>query len=226
MTQQQADDERKPSRRLKRRVRAALDTVARGRLRRAGVVYGQDVRVLGRPFLRLAERGSIVLGDRVVLSSHPAANSLEARGPCILRTILPEARIMVGDDTGMTSATISAASMIRIGDRVLVGAGVMITDSDHHPVHAPVGLPRRFAGFPPPSGVDAVIIEDDVFIGAHAIILKGVRIGTGAVVGAGSVVSRNVPAQSIVAGNPAVVVGSVGSLKAVPPSDLEAEENR
>lgn len=216
MTQRQADKALIALRVLKRRVRAVLDAVGRRPLRRAGVVVGRDVRVFGRPFLRLAERGSVILGDRVVLSSHPAANSLEARGPCMLRTVLPGARIVVGDDTGMTSATISAASSIRIGARVLIGAGVVITDSDHHPVYTTAGTPRRFAGFPAPTTADAVVIEDDVFIGAHAIVLKGVRIGAGAVVGAGSVVSRNVPVESIVAGNPAAVVGSTKSR--IPPA--------
>ena len=86
---------------------------------------------------------------------------------------------------------------------------MVITDSDHHPVHPPASTPRRFASFPAPTAAHAVVIEDDVFIGARSIVLKGVRIGAGAVVGAGSVVSRDVPAGSIVAGNPAVVVGSV-----------------
>jgi len=195
--------------RLKRRVRSLLDAISRRPLRRSGVNLGRDVRVIGRPFLRLAERGSIRLGDRVVLNSRPAANTLEARGPVILRTVLPGSRIAVGDDTGMTSATISAAGIIRIGARVLIGAGVIITDSDHHPVRPPAGTPRRFAGFPAPKSEHCVVIEDDVFIGARSIVLKGVRIGAGAVVGAGSVVSRDIPPGSIAAGNPAMVVGSV-----------------
>ncbi len=195
---------------LKPLVWATRHAVSRELLRRKGIVLGRDVRISGRQFFRLADRGSITLGDRVVLSSLPATNTLEARGPCILRTVLPGARILVGDDTGMTSATISAAVSIRIGARVLVGAGVVITDSNHHPVHCPAGTPRRFAAFPAPNAGDAIIIEDDVFIGARAIVLKGVRIGAGAVVGAGSVVSRDVPQEAIVAGNPAVVVGSTG----------------
>lgn len=194
---------------VKSHVRAMLDAASRRPLRRAGVTLGRDVSVIGRPFLRSSDGGSIVLGDRVVLNSRPDANTLEARGPVMLRTVLPGSRIVVGADTGMTSTTISAAGTIRIGARVLIGAGVLITDSDHHPVRPPGNTPRRFAGFPAPAPTDAVVIEDDVFIGARSIVLKGVRIGAGAVVGAGSVVSRDVPPGAIVAGNPAVVVGSV-----------------
>lgn len=165
--------------------------------------------MIGRPFLRLSEPGSIRLGDRVVLNSRSDANTLDARGSVMLRTVLPGSRILVGPDTGITSTTISAAGTIRIGARVLIGGGVVITDSDHHPVHPPPNTPRRFADFPEPMAAHAVVIDDDVFIGARSIVLKGVHIGAGAVVGAGSVVSRNIPAGSIVAGNPAVVVGSV-----------------
>ena len=57
----------------------------------------------------------------------------------------------------------------------------------------------------------AVVIEDGAFIGARCIILKGVRIGRGSVIGAGSVVSRDVPAGVIAAGNPAKVVKELKS---------------
>jgi acetyltransferase-like isoleucine patch superfamily enzyme len=86
-------------------------------------------------------------------------------------------------------------------DRVQVGANSTIVDTDFHPL-TPAGRARDFlAGAHAP-----IVIEDDVFIGMQSLILKGVTIGRGSVVGAGSVVTRDVPAGVVVAGNPATVV--------------------
>jgi acetyltransferase-like isoleucine patch superfamily enzyme len=111
--------------------------------------------------------------------------------------------VIIGDDVGMSGCSITAENQIKIGNRVLVGAGALIIDSDAHPLSPEDRATRQSARTAP------IEIQDDVFIGARAIILKGVRIGYGAVVGAGAVVAKNVPARAIVAGNPARVVGTV-----------------
>ena len=84
------------------------------------------------------------------------------------------------------------------------GAGCLITDSDSHPLH-PSDRRRDHAK----TVTKPIVIEDDVFVGARAIVLKGVRLGQGCVVGAGSVVTKDVPAMAIAAGNPAKVVAQV-----------------
>ena len=91
---------------------------------------------------------------------------------------------------------------------MLVGGGCLITDSDHHAVKVLKGEHRRHMGMPIPDEKNCIEICDDVFIGARSIILKGVRIGSNSVVGAGSVVAKNVPDNTIVAGNPARPIGS------------------
>ena len=113
--------------------------------------------------------------------------------------------LKVGASFGMTGGTLCAAERIEIGDRVLVGANSTIIDTDFHPLD-----PGRRQLDPSGGATDPVLIEDDVFIGMSCIILKGVHIGRGAVVGAGSVVAGDVPAGAIVGGNPARVVGWVG----------------
>jgi acetyltransferase-like isoleucine patch superfamily enzyme len=93
--------------------------------------------------------------------------------------------VLIGDGPGIT-----------VGKRCLFGPGVHIYDSDFHalnPVERDAQEPRRAL----------VAIEDDVFIGSGAIILKGVRVGAGSVVGAGAVVTADVTAGMTVAGNPA-----------------------
>ena len=104
----------------------------------------------------------------------------------------------IGHDCGF-----GVASSVTIGKRCLLAGGVRVRDYDGHPVAA---RDRREGGAEPADGSRPVVIGDDVWIGADAVILKGVSIGDRAVVGAGAVVTRNVPSDSIVAGNPARVV--------------------
>lgn len=98
---------------------------------------------------------------------------------------------------------------ITIGDRVMIGPYAYICDFDHDIAimeHGSIGAGLIKA---------AVVIEDDVWVGAGAMILKGVTIGKGAVVGAGAVVSKDVKAMEIVVGVPARVVGMRGVPKQV-----------
>jgi acetyltransferase-like isoleucine patch superfamily enzyme len=92
---------------------------------------------------------------------------------------------------------------VRIGRRVLIAGGVTIADYDGHPLDA---ADRRAGLTSAPDQIRPVTIGDDVWIGQGAVILKGVTIGERAVVGAHAVVTRDVPADSVVAGNPAQVV--------------------
>lgn len=164
--------------------------------------------MIGRPILELADRGSVVIGEGTVLISSTRWTALGVSRPVILRTLLPGAKITIGSDVGMSGTTVCAARSITIGDRVLLGADVMIVDTDFHPVDE---LPRRHLPIPTPAEGDDVFIGPDAFIGARCVILKGSKVGAGAVVGAGSVVSGVVPPHAIVAGAPAKFIRWVGA---------------
>jgi acetyltransferase-like isoleucine patch superfamily enzyme len=89
---------------------------------------------------------------------------------------------------------------VTIGDNVAVGTNSTIVDTDFHPVD-----PRLRRENPAKAKTAPVVIEDDVFIGMNCLILKGVTIGRGGVIGAGSVVTKSVPPGMLAVGNPARV---------------------
>lgn len=116
----------------------------------------------------------------------------------------------IGEDSKIWSA-----EKVTIGNRVLISHGVNIFDSLTHPINA-TKRHQQFleiisSGHPESIDLDEaeVMINDDVWIGAMSIILKGVTIGEGAIIGAGSVVTKDVDAWSIVAGNPAKLIRKI-----------------
>jgi acetyltransferase-like isoleucine patch superfamily enzyme len=121
--------------------------------------------------------------------------------------------IEIGDDSYVLGALFTCTQGISIGHRVFIATGVTLSDSDFHPVAPGTRLFDTIAISPvgdrtrrPPFGAGPIVIEDDVWIGYNATILKGVRIGAGAVVFPGAVVTRDVPPHTRVAGNPATPV--------------------
>jgi len=169
-----------------------------------GVQWRSGLSAYGCPIIQRHRKSEIILGKNLELRSSQRSNPLSPAQPVVLSTRRAGSRIMIGDDCGMTGAVLVADQLIVIGDRVLVGANVVISDTDFHPLSPESRRHDISAGASKP-----VTIEDDVFIGMQALILKGVTLGRGSVIGAGSVVTKDVPAGSIVAGNPAKVVGRV-----------------
>ena len=169
-----------------------------------GIEIGGGWRLYGLPIIQRHRQSQIRIGRDLNLRSTPRSNPLGANHPVILSTRRRGAQLIIGDEFGMTGGSIVCDERITLGDRVWVGANAVITDTDFHPLEPQVRRARPLDAKTAP-----VAIADDVFIGMRALILKGVHIGAGAVVGAGSVVSRDVPAGAIVAGNPARVVGDV-----------------
>ena len=166
-----------------------------------GIDWGRGWRIFGRPILQKHRGSRIDLGEGLTLRSWPRSNPLAPTHPVVLSTRSAQAEIVIGDDCGFTGTTLVADASIRIGNRVLVGGNASIVDTDFHPL-TPEGRREDIN-----TGASRPIeIGDDVFIGMNSLLLKGVTVGDGSVVGAGSVVSRDVPPHTIVAGNPATVV--------------------
>lgn len=110
--------------------------------------------------------------------------------------------IRIGDRVSATGyLTIGAATRVEIGDDVLFASHIFIGDNQHG--HSDTELPYKYQ---PLEKIAAVSIGRGCWIGEHVVIMPGVEIGEMSIVGANSVVTRSVPARSIVAGSPARVV--------------------
>lgn len=112
------------------------------------------------------------------------------------------AGIRVGDFSGI-GIRAEVNTPATIGRYVMMAPEVVILTQNHH--HTATDVPMALQGH---DGCKGVVIEDDVWIGQRAIILPGVRVGTGSIIGAGAVVAKDVPPYSLVVGNPGRVVRS------------------
>lgn len=115
-------------------------------------------------------------------------------------------RISIADDVFIGSGAVFHASLssITIGSKVMFGPQVMIMGGDHNT--GEIGRYMYDVHDKRPDNDQPVVIQDDVWVGARTTILKGVTVGTGSIIAAGSVVTRSIPPYSMVAGVPARVV--------------------
>ncbi len=108
--------------------------------------------------------------------------------------------LRIGDNSGIGERS-EIYGDVRIGNDVMMGTNCIIYSRNHR--FDRLDIPMWKQGF---SEVKPVIIEDDVWIGGRVTILPGVHVNVGVVIGAGSVVTKDVPAYAVVAGNPAKVI--------------------
>lgn len=167
-----------------------------------GVECGRNLKLTGLPFIYSHARGAIRIGSGVRMASSELGNILGISHRCILRTLNPTATIEIGDGVQMSGATIVAGQRVVIEKNVFLGNNSTIMDSDMHPLD-PV---KRIAGSVEGIAVAPVTLEENVWLGMNAIVMKGVTIGRNTVVGAGSVVVQSLPANVIAAGNPAKII--------------------
>ena len=142
----------------------------------------------------------MVFGDGVCIASSVRDNPLGLSQPSVLRTQAPGAQLLLGPRVGISGTVLCAGVAIEIGEGTIMGAGAMVVDNDFHVPAGEWDWAEDYRARARP-----IRIGRGVFIGARAIVLKGVTIGDRARVGAGAVVTKDVPAGHLAVGNPARV---------------------
>ena len=171
-------------------------------LKRKAVTYGENLSINGRLFVH-GKKAGIIIGDNVVIHSVPTVNPTSGFAHAYLRTE-GDGIITIGNNVGISHANITSYSSVSIEDNVLIGSGVKIWDTDFHPVGYVDRVQKDESG-----KSLSITIREGAFIGACSIILKGVTVGRHSVVGAGSVVTRDIPDNEVWAGNPAKFIRRV-----------------
>ena len=173
-----------------------------------GVKFSENLKVLGPLKVIITRRGRVQLGKNLRINSGENYNIIGRQQ----RTILwVEGELNIGDNVGMSATAIICNHKIEIGNNVIIGGNTVIYDTDFHSLDFSVRgkgkLDKANASW------GKVTIRDNVFIGAHSTILKGVTIGENSIVGACSVISKSIPENEVWAGNPARFIRKIHSIE-------------
>lgn len=161
-----------------------------------GVKIGKGLRARGMMNVYRFQCSKIEIGDNCKFNSSCRFNFRGINHPCIIQTGKEDAFIKIGNGCGFSGVSIVADKEVIIGDHVAVGANSLIGDRDDHP--------ERLHTTPKP-----VHIGNHVFIGMNCMIMKGVTIGDNSIIGAGSIVTKDIPANCIAVGSPCKVIKTI-----------------
>ena len=159
-----------------------------------GVKINSGCKFVGETIFRRRQESHITIGCNCTFNSSHSSNLIGVYSPCMISTIVRGARIEIGNGCGFSGTVIGAGIHIKLGNNVRCGANTLITDSDWHSDDYRTGEDKP------------VIIEDNVWLGYGVKVLKGVRIGKNSLIGANSVVTKDIPANVIAVGNPCKVI--------------------
>jgi acetyltransferase-like isoleucine patch superfamily enzyme len=164
------------------------------------VTIGKNCTFYGLPIVTRAYNSKILIGDGCSFRSDKSSNLIGLNRKCIISTFGEGTVLKIGNNSGFSGTVIGAANSITIGNNVLSGANVLITDFDWHPIDPEKRHTREGVQSAP------VVIGNNVWLGINSVILKGVTIGDNTVIGANSLVVKDIPANVIAAGNPCKVL--------------------
>lgn len=159
-----------------------------------GIKIGKGCEFAGKTYFFKTPNSIIEIEDECQFYSSFISNKIGINHNCTISTLEPNSYLKIGKYSGFSGVSIGCFEKIIIGNNVRVGANVLITDSDWHLDDPRVGSPKP------------VIINDNVWLGYGAVVLKGVTIGENTIIGANSVVVKDIPANVYAAGNPCRVI--------------------
>jgi acetyltransferase-like isoleucine patch superfamily enzyme len=170
------------------------------------IQLGKNNQFYGVAYFHRRPLSFITIGDNCVFRSDSKSNLVGVNRHCMISTLRENSQIIIGNSCGFSGTVVGSAEYIHIGNNVLCGANTLITDTDWHPVDPVARLKKDGTSESKP-----VYIEDNVWLGINCIVLKGVTIGTNSIIGANSVVTKNIPSNVIAAGNPCKVIKTIQS---------------
>lgn len=157
-------------------------------------VKAPGAKFFGVATIKRSPAARIYIGCHNVFRSSPTSNLIGVNRPCIITAMNQGAVLRTGDGCGFSGTVIGCSLAITLGNNVRCGSNSLITDFDWHSNDVRSGE------------ASPVTIEDDVWLGEDVKVLKGVTIGRRSVIGAGSVVVSDIPANVIAAGNPCKII--------------------
>lgn len=183
-----------------------INTLATKLILKGNNVLFDSFRTSGVPYVMVA-RGAkgMSIGKNFTMNNGIKGNPIGCYERCTF-FVDRNSEIIIGDNVGISQTALIAHADITIGDNVKIGGGTCVYTSDFHSLNSEL---RRTGEDLKHRKSAPVTIEHDVFIGARCIILKGVTIGENSIVGAGSVVTKSIPANEIWAGNPAKFIRKI-----------------
>lgn len=170
------------------------------------VIY-KNFQTYGHPYIMVAKKGKFKIDKGFIMNNNIKSNPIGSYRKCTF-FVNNSACLEIGENVGISQTALICHHKITIGNNVMIGGGTSIFDTDFHSLDYHKRLSPDDFKYVKFASVD---IGDNVFIGAHSIILKGVSIGANAIIGAGSVVSKSIPANEIWAGNPAKFIRKIHS---------------
>ncbi len=161
------------------------------------VKIGTHCRFMGNMKFNVANGGKIIIGEGCRFVSKETYNNMGINHRCIFSAtpaLIDACELIIGKDCGFSGTSIWCFHKIIIGNQVRCGANTTIMDGDAH-------LNDKRTSPPKP-----IVIEDNVFLGANVIVKKGVTIGANSVIGMNSIVTKDIPANSVAVGIPCRVI--------------------
>ncbi|MDO4190909.1 MAG: DapH/DapD/GlmU-related protein [Bacteroidales bacterium] len=178
-------------------------------LRRHGVETELGyVSLIGKPHIGRINGARIIIGKGVVIVSDTQTNSAGINHPTFISAEAPGAVIKIEDGVGISGASIVTCSSITIGEQTMLGANVNIYGTDFHCLKAEDRLHQTNGTASAPTA--PITIGKRCWLASNVTVLKGVTIGDEAVVGAMSLVNKNIPDKTVAAGVPAKVIREIG----------------